>query len=257
MTTFLLTVAAVCSTSSTLATNYGFTHIRSGPMEDHVDQPFVFGPDGVVVDQVGMVGSTHVTYHQSMATNPPDVLVVEDTEYEISSGFEIVFPKSAVHGVRSFDPLSLRLVEARDSITGIMVGGGSPPPPTTASPTNFPTNSPSPTLMGKMGKSDSAESQSEGMGMGGGKSNSVGSQSMGMGKKAKMGMSQSSESLTAGDMDMSSSTSSSAYMATTAGVCVLVVGVAIVAYRRQQKYAAYTVTAETFSVAANEKAVLL
>lgn len=98
------------------------------------------------------------------------------------------------------------------------------------------------------------------MGMGDGKksgSDSVGSQSMGLGKKGNKGMSQSTDSLAARDMSMSSSSPSSVYTATAAGACVLVAGVAIVAYRRHQQYAGYTVPVEISNIAATEKAVLL
>ena len=71
---------------------------RSGAMRSHIDVP-----------RVGeIVGHTVLSYLESRATNPPDVLVIENTEYPIVAGLEITIPVGARHGIVSLDPASHR-----------------------------------------------------------------------------------------------------------------------------------------------------
>jgi len=71
---------------------------RSGSMQSHIDVP-----------RVGeIVGHTVLKYLESRATHPPDVLVIESTEYPIVAGLEITIPVGARHGIVSLDPASHR-----------------------------------------------------------------------------------------------------------------------------------------------------
>ena len=57
---------------------------------------------------------TKITYFESRAINPPDILYVEDKQYEIKPGLQVFIPTSVRHKVISKDPNSYRVFESID-----------------------------------------------------------------------------------------------------------------------------------------------
>ena len=60
------------------------------------------------------VGDTTITYLESHATNPPDILFVGNKRYEIRSGLKVTIKHGEYHSIKSSDPKSLRKFTAKD-----------------------------------------------------------------------------------------------------------------------------------------------
>ena len=66
-------------------------------------------------------GPTHLQYIDSIAKNPPDILLVGETEYIIEAGLTVSIPIGVQHSVLSSDPDSHRTFLSIDNVTRLMV----------------------------------------------------------------------------------------------------------------------------------------
>jgi hypothetical protein len=60
------------------------------------------------------MGDTTITYLESNATNPPDILYVGSKRYEITPGLKVTIKNGEYHSIKSQDPKSLRKFTAKD-----------------------------------------------------------------------------------------------------------------------------------------------
>jgi len=60
------------------------------------------------------MGDTTITYLESNAINPPDILYVGSKRYEITSGLKVTIKNGEYHSIKSQDPKSLRKFTAKD-----------------------------------------------------------------------------------------------------------------------------------------------
>ena len=60
------------------------------------------------------LGDTTITYLESNATSPPDILYVGSKRYEITPGLKVNIKNGEYHSIKSYDPKSLRKLTAKD-----------------------------------------------------------------------------------------------------------------------------------------------